>query len=318
MMSEYLIESINQINQILFALDYSDVIKLEQNVLADLLPEVLEKNFQINDIGLLLSSHHALFKLDKLIQFKLSKEKGIADLELEEAFFLSENKLFSNVIYLETPIYFKMRNSLREVRVNELSLLQRGASASVPQHFYDLDKLLRADLPKVSDEFGKVAQEIEQIINGKFALNEEGNVMYHEDGRQEAISLQTTSSGIANLGMISLLLRRNILNKGSFLFIDEPELNLHTTWQHIMMEVLVKLSQAGVNVVIATHSLDMLQRLEHIANQMPKEEAEQLFSVNCLGDDGVTISGSLYEELYQAKEILGAPYVKLMLGDDDE
>ena len=59
--------------------------------------------------------------------------------------------------------------------------------------------------------------------------------------------------GIANLGILALLIERKVLDKGTFLFIDEPEAHLHPAWQVIMAETLFELAKGGVNVVIATH-----------------------------------------------------------------
>lgn len=137
--------------------------------------------------------------------------------------------------------------------------------------------------------------------------------MYQEDGRNP-VSLNMASSGIANLGILALLLRRNVLDEGSFLFIDEPEINLHTTWQHVMVQILLDLSEAGVNVVIATHSLDMMHRLEHIVSEMEPEEAQSKVSVNRLSSEGETLptTGSVLTDIYEAKQVLGAPYIDLM------
>jgi predicted ATPase len=62
---------------------------------------------------------------------------------------------------------------------------------------------------------------------------------------------------MTNLGMIQALLKNNVISKGSFVFFDEPETNLHPAWQVVLTKVLIKLAESGVNVVMATHSLDI-------------------------------------------------------------
>jgi predicted ATPase len=73
---------------------------------------------------------------------------------------------------------------------------------------------------------------------------------------------------MTNLGMIQALLKNNVISKGSFVFFDEPETNLHPAWQVVLTKVLIKLADSGVNVVMATHSLDMIKALEVHTNSL--------------------------------------------------
>lgn len=127
------------------------------------------------------------------------------------------------------------------------------------------------------------------------------------------IPLNMVSSGISNLGLIALLIKQNILSKGSYLFIDEPEVNLHTEWQHVMLDVLVELSKRDVMVVIATHSLDMIYRFENVVSQEKQLVAADHFSLNRLTQEGTSIlSEGLITDIRRAKEDLGRPYVELL------
>ncbi|MCE2435518.1 MAG: AAA family ATPase [Candidatus Latescibacteria bacterium] len=84
--------------------------------------------------------------------------------------------------------------------------------------------------------------------------------------------------GIANLGILALLIERKVLDKGTFLFIDEPEAHLHPAWQVVMAEALFELAKGGVNVVIATHSADILQWLDVHVKKNPEDK--QLIALN--------------------------------------
>ena len=64
--------------------------------------------------------------------------------------------------------------------------------------------------------------------------------------------MPVTAMGIANLGILALLIERKVLDKGSFIFIDEPEAHLHPAWQVVMAEALFDLSRQGANVVLAS------------------------------------------------------------------
>lgn len=224
---------------------------------------------------------------------------------------------FKNVVYLESPIYFKLRNTLQDTRFNHSIFSRRNTINQVPKYFYDTDNLLNQKYieENLSEDFLKIISKIENGIQGKLSLDSRNNIVFQDNDTPNAeIPFNLVSSGISNLGMIALLLKKNILTKGSFLFIDEPELNLHTEWQHVMLDVLVDLSLAGVNVMVASHSLDMVLRFQNIVENFENQaEIEQRFSLNRLAKDGTSLpSESLLQDIIAAKADLGKPYVDLL------
>ena len=109
------------------------------------------------------------------------------------------------------------------------------------------------------------------ILGGKIVISESGDLSFQENGRN--FSLPVTAMGVANLGILALLIERKILDEDSFLFIDEPEAHLHPGWQVFMAETLFELAKRGVNVVIATHSADILKWLEVHVKKNPNDES---------------------------------------------
>ena len=112
-----------------------------------------------------------------------------------------------------------------------------------------------------------------------------------------------------------MLLNKNVISKGSFVFVDEPEVNLHPAWQKIMIEVLYKLSKEGVNVVIASHSIDMMKYIENIMNNLDDEEVEEHFAINRLSQDGISNNLEITpkESMSKIKEDLGNPFYEMSL-----
>lgn len=232
-------------------------------------------------------------------------------------FTIADIQEFNNVVYLESPIYFKLRNTLQEARFSHSMFSRRNVINQVPKYFYDTDNLLNQKYieENLSEDFLKIISKIENGIQGKLSLDSRNNIVFQDNDTPNAeIPFNLVSSGISNLGMIALLLKKNILTKGSFLFIDEPELNLHTEWQHVMLDVLVDLSLAGVNVMVASHSLDMVLRFQNIVENFENQaEIEQRFSLNRLAKDGTSLpSESLLQDIIAAKADLGKPYVDLL------
>lgn len=278
---------------------------------SDLKQEFLE-NFQVSSLSALYSQNEEnIFDFSNLGQIQLKNQT--IDFYLYRNSIAELQQLY-NVVYLESPIYFKLKNALRGVRLSNASFRRKGFLSQVPKYFYDLDQLLEAKISgDLSNEFSTILNKIESCINGSLSISN-GEISFVDKDRIDVeIPLNMVSSGISNLGLIGLLIKQNVLSKGSYLFIDEPEVNLHTAWQHDMLDVLVDLSKQGVMVVIATHSLDMIYRFEHVVSQEKQLVERDHFSLNRLTQEGTSIlSEGLITDIRRAKEDLGRPYVELL------
>jgi len=175
---------------------------------------------------------------------------------------------FSNVIYLESPVYWKLENALR---FRPRYARGRRELSGVPGYFYDLASALKREytgdmaFPDVYERLtGK------EVLGGKIVISDRGAFLFQENGR--SFSIPVTAMGVANLGILALLIDRKVLTKESCIFIDEPETNLHPAWQVVMAESLFALVKGGVHVVIATHSVDIVKWLEVHVKKHPEDE----------------------------------------------
>ena len=63
------------------------------------------------------------------------------------------------------------------------------------------------------------------------------------------------SAGVKEIGIIQILLQNNKLKENSFLIIDEPEANLHPSWQIKFAEILVLLAKdLNIHIYLNSHS----------------------------------------------------------------
>lgn len=76
------------------------------------------------------------------------------------------------------------------------------------------------------------------------------------------IPIHMASSSIKSLALIELYIR-SISRKGDVLLIDEPELNLHLNNQAKMAGIIARLVNAGVKVLITTHSDTILREINN-------------------------------------------------------
>ena len=216
---------------------------------------------------------------------------------------------YSRAIYLSYPAFWQARVALQNARHMRKTIASGGGEEidGVPQYHHDLEDLLAKGELTSDMPFPQVAERIANVIGGKVVRDDFGHLKFEEDGK--SFPLSSTAMGVANLGVLALLIERKLLDPGAFLFIDEPESNLHPEWQVEMTEALWELARGGVNIVIATHSADILKRLDVYAEE-ERETAESMLAMNHFRRNGTVQSGGA-ELITDVQEDLSTPFFEL-------
>ena len=119
-------------------------------------------------------------------------------------------------------------------------------------------------LPRPHGPFFHLAEQLEkEFFDGHITLSTRKNDTFPEitySSKIGKIPLHRTSSTISEIAPFSLYLKY-IVKRNSLLIIEEPEAHLHPTNQVIFAKYLVKMIRAGLNVLITTHSVFMLEQL---------------------------------------------------------
>ena len=146
-------------------------------------------------------------------------------------------------------------------------------------HFEEIykDILLRANLPALrkpaDDAHERMLGRLENVIGGKVTVKGEEFFLSNEQGDLEFTLL---AEGWRKLGLLWLLIRNGTLRDGSVLFWDEPEANLNPKMFKVVIEALLELQRAGVQVFFATHDYVILKELDL---QMTGEDAVAFHSL---------------------------------------
>lgn len=286
--------------------------------------DALKNNFQALSLENLINfnAKKSSFVFDSIGSIKI--ESDDIEFELNSNGIVDIQSLY-NVVYLESPIYWKLRSALEDVKESRsmTSLFRRRKNnqlTGVPQYFYDLLDLLKENVKDSGKSKGikEVEEKIDNILKGELAISENGDIHFKDVVSNKSVDLNLTATGVTSLGVISLLLKKNVISEGSFIFFDEPEVNLHPAWQKVMVEVLCSLSLAGVNIVMATHSIDMMKYIEGEMEKLSDNEISEIFSINRLSSDGVSIDTDLapYQALSKIKEDLGRPFYEMLMESD--
>ena len=100
---------------------------------------------------------------------------------------------------------------------------------------------------------------------------------YKPRGWKEALPLMNASSMVSELAPVVLYLR-HVVERGNLLIVEEPESHLHPAMQVELTRQLAKLIQAGVRVIITTHSEWILEELANILQraELPDNRRQEI------------------------------------------
>lgn len=163
--------------------------------------------------------------------------------------------------YVESPLYLHMIDSLfYSMQYVEVEV-PRFRSSMIPTHIKDfVNKMTYAKPVDLYNGNTEIINLVEDIMKGSFQYNESNNRLnYVCDGH--SFSPVNTASGTKTFGVLQLLLQSDIIGPNKVLIWDEPENHLHPQWQVLFANVIVQLSQAGIPILVSTHSPYFLQAI---------------------------------------------------------
>lgn len=277
------------------------------------LSDNFKKNYQVTGIDSLINSEsggQASIRINSIGTVELHSNDNIT-FSFDRNGIVEVQKL-ENVVFIDSPVYLRIRNGLERKNISPIFRMRddrylKGYPSYIDNLYNFIDKQY-LDKP----DFHEISQELQETLSGKLSITKSGEINYiNEDGISTPLSL--TAMGISNLGLIDLLIRNNIIKPGSFLIIDEPEAHIHPKWQVVFMELLYKMAKAGANVIIATHSLDMIKKLELLAKQDPC--AQELISVHKMPFSKLKAEATLKEKIDEVLEDLSTPFYKMYMED---
>ncbi|WP_118803554.1 AAA family ATPase [Haemophilus haemolyticus] len=192
----------------------------------------------------------SMFKVDFL-----PKELDIYEFETKLTSYddrkITPSYLIKNVLYIDTPMAFKSRNSNYE-------------------YWDDLNFIL--DSKDINNNYKDIADEIEKNILGA-QINIENLSFYKQFVYQRLdddfkLDFESCATGIKSLGIIYLLLKNGSINEKTLLILDEPEAHLHPQWIVEYARILVLLRKKfGCNMFISSHSPDFVQAIKAISEK---------------------------------------------------
>ncbi len=278
------------------------------------LSEGFKKNFQITKTEFLIQNNQS-----KNAKLNISTVGDVELLQKSDINFnfthsgIKEVQKLSNIVFFDSPIYMKIRKALqssnRNSMFNHRFLQEDKYLKGYPEYIEELYQYTDQQYIDIPN-FDAISAEIQNAISGKLVVTKGGDIVY-KDFQGNEIPLALTAMGIGNIGTIDLLIRNNIINQGSFLIMDEPEVHLHPEWQVKLAQILYKIAKSGANVVIATHSIDFLKAIQVLLKK--EDDASNYIALNKMP---YTDDFAKMEELEKAEKILdnlSSPFYNLYL-----
>lgn len=204
---------------------------------------------------------------------------GLTLFPAERNAFIISYKMLSNRRYRQ------LRDSRRELFLGEAQLKVMGRKMELfretgdiryPQPIEDfLDFLfeleLDIDVGRTVEEqkvFVRLAEDIESKIQRSNQINFKKTKLGGKEIKVKIrkgleIDLYNASSSIKQLTPILLYLRHRA-RKNDVIIIDEPEMNLHPESQARFLEVLAMMVNAGIRIIVTTHSPYILSHLNNL------------------------------------------------------
>lgn len=121
---------------------------------------------------------------------------------------------------------------------------------------------------------------IEREISGTVATQGEEFYLKATDGSGN-LEFTLLSEGYRKLGLLFCLIQNEMLTRGSALFWDEPEANLNPNVMELMIKLLYKLVDLGVQVFVSTHNSMLIAQMRFLEEAAPTKY--HLFTKNGQG-----------------------------------
>ena len=217
-------------------------------------------------IDLLLPSGRALHRLIKQQQADGSIVVHIGDKRFDIQF-SAEVSLGTDAVNSVSPWPGLPTSSAyippKEMLANAPGFLSLYAAREV--HFEEVyqDILHRAYLPPLRGPLPASRQglldDLQRAIGGEIVVEGEEFFLNNQQGKIEFTLL---AEGFCKLGLLWLLVRNGSLSDGSVLFWDEPETNLNPKMYGVVIDALLELQRAGVQILFATHDYVILKELD--------------------------------------------------------
>ena len=194
---------------------------------------------------------------------------------------------------------------------NLLRDVLRSRYAEPIAHYIDWLNELPTRRKNKNGPFHALAEDLKrQLIGGRYDVDAEGNINFTpykksrgNGGEMPTMELLLSSSTVKSLVGLWFYLEHQA-QPGDVLMIDEPELNLHPSNQRQIARLIVRLVNAGLNVVASTHSDYLVREINSmIMLSRPHPEHARLMRLGGFSQDERLSPDKIGAYLFDQREL---------------
>ena len=178
-----------------------------------------------------------------------------------------------NIIYIYLISNFDMKNLSRIAYLKYFPYHLRVLS----KNLYKIKDNEDVYDPIFNQKLDECLSKINLLMGGYiyYDINEGEFLFKTDDGDYH---IKNTASGVKQLGIIQILLSNRILNKDSFLIMDEPEVHLHPEWQVKFAKLIIlMIKELNITVFINSHSPQFIEALEVFSGKYDLVEESKFY-----------------------------------------
>ena len=178
-----------------------------------------------------------------------------------------------NIIYIDLISNFDMKNLSRIAYLKYFPYHLRVLS----KNLYKIKDNEDVYDPIFNQKLDECLSKINLLMGGYiyYDINEGEFLFKTDDGDYH---IKNTASGVKQLGIIQILLSNRILNKDSFLIMDEPEVHLHPEWQVKFAKLIIlMIKELNITVFINSHSPQFIEALEVFSGKYDLVEESKFY-----------------------------------------
>ena len=151
-----------------------------------------------------------------------------------------------------------------------------GVLADFLEQLIEIDRV-RPTGRKAKEDFGSKIEDA--ILGGSVQVDRSAHIdypsfAYRPQGWKESLALANASSMVSELAPVVLYLRY-LIEPGNVLIIEEPESHLHPGMQVAFTRQIATLIEAGIRVIVTTHSEWLLEELANIVRRSDLPKAKR-------------------------------------------
>lgn len=242
----------------------------EPKSLAELLSEKFYWTFQVDEIGELVKK-----QTQSPLSLELSLRGESGEDTVQYHFGKNTSKTIQTVSSEASP---RSSNSIFIPPKEVLSIYhlilesrERDRSFGFDDTYLDLVKALQTPPIRGKNyaQFSNSRKHLSDIIGGRITYDTQTKSWQFKQGHKK-IAIGVTAEGVKKISILDTLLGNRYLDANSVIFIDEPESALHPGAISRLLEIMVMLSQAGLQFFLASHSYFVIKKLSVLAQKNPE------------------------------------------------